>query len=76
VDVERFFSRGRLNITQMRHSLAPETIRALMLLYSYHDAGMIPEEAELLKLLKRADAEEARKRKEAREQVETVVVSP
>jgi hypothetical protein len=45
-----------------------------MLLYSYHDSGLIPEEAELLKLLKKADVETA-KTKKAAAQGEVLVLS-
>jgi hypothetical protein len=44
-DVERAFSKGRLNVSRLRHSLSDETTRAATVLGSWADvAGLVLEE--------------------------------
>ena len=41
-DVERLFSHGGLQVPKRRHNLAFETLRCLMVLCSWFEAGLVP----------------------------------
>lgn len=43
-DVERLFSHGGLQIPKRRHNLAFDTLRCLMVLRSWFEAGLVPVE--------------------------------
>jgi hypothetical protein len=69
VDIERAFSRGRLTVTHLRHQLGTDSFKALMLLSSWINEGVVTDEqltAALEESMARSgDGADSKKRKRA-----------
>lgn len=63
VDAERAFSQCTLVLGKLRTRLSDETFRAILLLRSWHFAGLLPELGELAQCLR--DADETKRKAES-----------